>query len=340
MAKIIRQTTVIRDGSHNGFTDLQYWRHQYWVSYRKASSHASTDSEAAISISPDRKNFREVVRYKLPGYGDNRDPKLFPLSEDTLAMTIPFWVGGYEHRKIEQYILFSQNGFQWGEPIKILNPGDWLWRIREHEGLYYGLVERITPFPEKGRKHRHNLFIATSKDLIHWEEHCQVGDPALELSESDIHFNSDGTAWIVARTRERNQSYFCYSKAPYKEWKTSALNTLIHAPIFLKHEGRLFVSGRNKLLLENGNVSPFQPSVYGLAIWELTFGKVNPILMIPSAMDCSYPGLIKDPDGRICISYYSQLAYFSGIIDHENVFEEHTINSALPNDVFFAELEL
>ena len=46
MARVLRQVTVVRDGWHNGFTDLQYWQGCYWVSYRKGTAHASADGEA------------------------------------------------------------------------------------------------------------------------------------------------------------------------------------------------------------------------------------------------------------------------------------------------------
>ncbi|MHB0934782.1 MAG: hypothetical protein ACYDCO_06420 [Armatimonadota bacterium] len=43
MPKVLRQATVIRDGWHNAFTDLQFWQGCYWVSYRKGAAHTSMD---------------------------------------------------------------------------------------------------------------------------------------------------------------------------------------------------------------------------------------------------------------------------------------------------------
>ena len=331
MSGIKRQTTVARDGWHNGFTDLQHWQSLYWVSYRKGSGHATLDGEAVVSVSVDRARFREAARVKV--YGDNRDPKLFPVSPDRIAMTIPTWEGDYQSSSLRQYITFSPDGFNWEKPQRILADGEWLWRIREHEGTYYGLIEELGVRPDGGRQH--NLVLMTSKDLLTWETHCRIGNDDVGLNESDIVFRDDGTAWIVARsTKAPGYSYFCHAKAPYTEWEFQPLTALIHAPIMLEHDGELYVSGRSKPALEG--IEGF-PSASSLGVWRVSFGKVEPVLRIPAMGDCSYPGLIEDPDGRVCLTYYSQHAYYMGVVDSDAPFSD---TNRMPDDVYFAELEL
>jgi len=331
MGKILRQTTVVRDGFHNGFTDLQHWQSLYWVSYRKGSGHIGMDGEAIVSVSADRSRFREAARTKL--YGDNRDPKLFPMSSERLAMTIPTWEGDYSSNSLRQYITFSSDGFNWEEPERILGDGEWLWRIRKHNGTHYGLVQELGTKPDGSRQH--NLVLMTSDDLLDWRTHCRIGNDDIALNESDIVFRDDGTAWIVARsTKAPGYSYFCSSTAPYTEWQTQPLTALIHAPIMLEDAGKLYVSGRSSPALEG--VVGF-PSASSLGIWEVRFGEVEPVLRIPAMGDCSYPGLIRDPDGRVCLTYYSQHAYYMGVVDSDvRSFD----SSVAPDDVFFAELEL
>lgn len=36
MAHINHLTTVVRDGHHNAFTDLQYWQGNYWIGIHEA----------------------------------------------------------------------------------------------------------------------------------------------------------------------------------------------------------------------------------------------------------------------------------------------------------------
>lgn len=332
MSQILRQTTVARDGLHNGFTDLQYWQSLYWVSYRKGSAHASMDGEAIVSVSADRHRFREAACVKI--YGDNRDPKLFALSDDRLAMTIPTWGGDYRSTSLRQYITFSGDGFNWQPPARILDDGQWLWRVRKHQGTYYGLVQELTTKPDESRQH--NLLLMTSDDLLTWRMHCRIGDNDLALSESDIVFRGDGGAWIIARSSHTPDyySFFCHATPPYTDWEPQRLDAMIHAPIMLEHDGDLFVAGRNRPDLEG--IEGF-PSQYSLGVWRVTSGKVEPVLRIPAMRDCSYPGLIKDPEGRICMTYYSQHAYAMGVIDTSPAVPDPRM---LPSDVYFAELEL
>lgn len=339
MARILRQVTVVRDGMHNGFTDLQHWQGAYWVGYRKGTAHASMDGEACVSVSVDRARFREAARVKVPG--DNRDPKLFPLTESRLAMTIPTWLGGYQKRDLRQYIVFSEDGFTWEKPIPILGKNRWLWRIRRHAGRYYGLIQDLR---EDGNTLRHRLTIALSDDLLRWDDLCSVGTDREGLNESDICWQPTGEAWLVARSSQTpNFSFFGSARPPYTAWKLTNLKVMIHAPILLEHAGALYVAGRRNADLEKDHAYPFL-SRTGLGVWKLTRGRVEPVLRIPATCDCSYPGLIKDPDGRICLTYYSQHAYDMGVVPRPFRLEPdapHDQGRLLTaDDVYFAELQL
>ncbi len=342
MARLLRQVTVVRDGMHNGFTDLACWQGAYWVSYRKGTSHASIDGEAVVSVSVDRTRFREACRLKLPG--DNRDPKLFAVSPTRLAMTIPTWIGGYEAHHLHQYITFSADGFNYEPPVRILPPGQWLWRIREHDGRYYGLVQELTRSKQPNVRLQHNLILMSSADLLTWSEHCRVGGDAQSLNESDIIWRADGEAWIVARsTVAPGYSFFCAAPPPWRAWECTRLSALIHAPIMLEHAGVVYVTGRSRPELEGEQTFPFL-SVTSLGLWSVTRGAVTPVLRIPATGDCSYPGLVRDPAGRICLSYYSQHAYHMGVVPPPFRLEPtppHDQGQLLtPDDVYFAELQL
>ena len=342
MARILRQVTVARDGWHNGFTDVQYWQDCYWVSYRKGMAHATMDGEAVVSVSTDRTRFREAARVKVRG--DNRDPKLFPINGDRVAMRIPSWIGGYQSQHLHQYITFSDDGFNYEKPVRILDPGQWLWRIRERDGLYYGLVQELTQSKRDPEKKQHNLVLMTSTDLLQWDLHCRIGDDAVSLNESDIVWRGDGEAWIVARsTVPPSYSFFCSAPPPWKEWEITRLDAMIHAAIMLEHEGELYVTGRSSPELEGVTTFPFL-SQSSLGLWRVTRGAVEPVLRIPATGDCSYPGLIKDPEGRICLSYYSQHAYDMGVVPRPCRLKADRTQASgeilNADDVYFAELEL
>ena len=328
MAAILRQVTVARDGMHNGFTDLQYWQGLYWVGYRKGASHASMDGEAVVSMSADRARFREVARLHVPG--DNRDPKLFPIDENKIALHFPSWLKGAQTRRLQQYISFSQNGTDWEKPIAILSAQMWLWRVRRHDNRYYGLIQNLEGDWD-GERRPHNLDLAVSNDLLEWETITRVGE-GCGLNESDIFWRENGEAWIVARSVvKRGGSFFCSAHPPYTNWEVTELEPMVHAPVFLYHEGELYVAGRCQPPTAGNPVFPFSGS--SLGIWRVKRGALEPVLHVPATGDCSYPGLIKDPEGRICLTYYSQHAYHMGVLD----FPDSTV---MPDDVYFVELEL
>lgn len=328
MAAILRQVTVARDGLHNAFTDLQYWQGCYWVSYRKGTSHVSMDAELVIAVSSDRTRFREVTRLHVPG--DNRDPKLFPIDENRMALYFPSWTKGHLARDLQHYICFSENGTDWTKPVPILDPKLWLWRIRRHDNRYYGLIQNLDGEWGEG-KTPHNLDLAVSDDLLNWKTIARVGQ-GHRLLESDIFWQTDGEAWIVARSAAKPEgSFFCSARPPYTDWQCVEMTPMVHAPIFLPHNGELYVAGRCLPPTAGNPVFPWPGISVGL--WQVQRGALKPVLHLPAIGDCSYPGLIKDPEGRICLTYYSQHAYHMGILDFPNA-------TAMPSDVYFAELEL
>lgn len=337
MAMIVSQVTVVRDGMHNGFTDLQYWQGAYWVGYRKGAGHISMDAHAVVAVSHDRCRFTEIATARVKG--DVRDPKLFPVNEDCMAMYFPSWTegagkieeGGLQRLKpIQQYITFSGNGLDWEAPQPILEKNMWLWRVRKHGGKYYGLIQNLAD-SWSGSIPPHQLDLAVSDDLLTWTTLARVGDG---LNESDIYWHEDGEAWIVSRTAKGEYSVFASAQAPYTAWETTDMSPLVHAPIILEHEGKLFVAGRSLSSSEGVTDAPFgNGRCSSLSIWQLTRKNLDPVLRIPAFGDCSYPGFIKDPEGRICLTYYSQHAYHLGVCTYP--FPGH-----MPNDVYFAELEL
>jgi hypothetical protein len=159
------------------------------------------------------------------------------------------------------------------------------------------------------------------------------------LNESDIVFRPDGEAWIVSRTEgvTKRHGHFASAKPPFTDWHVESLGLIIQAPCIFEHEGRVYVAGRSVPRLLGESTWPFGQSLH---IWELGRGEVTAVLRLPTAGDSTYPGVIKDPDGRLCMSYYSQHAYCLGIVPPFNAEVAEKPENARVADVYFAELEL
>ncbi len=340
MGNILHQTTVVRDGMHNGFPDLQFWQGAYWASYRKGAGHTSMDAHAVVAVSHDRSRFTELATARVKG--DVRDPKLLPVNDDCMAMYFPSWIHGAgtverdgkrSCKPVQQFISFSDNGHDWQVPRPILDPCLWLWRVRKHDGRYFGLIQNLSAAYE-GDNPPHQLDLAVSDDLLTWETIARVGDG---LNESDIYWLPDGEAWIVSRTVKGPYSVFASAKPPYTEWQTIDMKPMVHAPVMLEHAGALFVAGRSRPETEGITDAPFQGS--SLSVWRVDRGSLEPVLRIPASGDCAYAGLIKDPDGHICICYYSQHAYTLGVIPRP-LPTPNCERAGGPADIFFAEIEI
>jgi hypothetical protein len=337
MARLLRATTVVRDGFHNAFTDLLHWQGAYWVSYRKGTGHISTDADAILAVSSDRQRFREVGRLRIAG--DVRDPKMVADSEDRLAIISPSWIGGHERRNLQTYVTFTNNGADFEKPIPILSRNEWLWRVVKHGGRYYGACYDF-PIVKDERPHRTTLMV--SDNLVTWERISRIGDDSISIGESGMHFRTDGELWVVSR-QSRGPAMLSIAKPPYTQWETIDTRTRIHSPIILEHKGSLYVSGRRNADVEGDATYPYL-SRSGLGIWKLERAGLTPVMRLPAAGDCAYPGFIVDPAGRVCISWYTQHAYVDGTIerpyrmDTEPKYDKGTV---LPlADVYFAELEL
>ena len=361
MAYILRQTTVVRDGMHNAFTDMAHWQGCYWISYRKGAAHSSPNACVSISVSDDRHRFYEAAHVRVPG--DNRDPKLMPMGPDRMAAYFPssmYLVDPERYdgeKRLHQYVAFSNDGFNWSEPTIVMTDR-WLWRVRAHDGRYWGLTYGTKPGTKQSERIR-TLELVVSDDMLAWETVAQIGDDGHDLGESDILFHDDGRAWVVSRSSTApGHAWFSSAEPPYESWQTQPLDTVIHAPAILAHNGMAYVAGRRHTLNEDTDSYPFAagdtnhilPSSllstpWSMAIWRLEHGRVEPVLHIPATGDCAYPGFIHDPDGRVCLSYYSQHAYHMGVVDQPRLTEasdpqQPWSHTPLPADVYFVEVSL
>ena len=79
---------------------------------------------------------------------DLRDPKLSITPDDRLMIV----AGGsvYEGKRNlgrQPRVMFSPDGTAWSAPQRVLEEGDWLWRVTWHDGRAYGASYKALPGP-------------------------------------------------------------------------------------------------------------------------------------------------------------------------------------------------
>jgi hypothetical protein len=316
MAHILWQRTAVRDGWHNAFTDLCFWRDSYWLTFRRGSSHVSPDGTIVVLRSVDLKRWHEATRLKTSG--DDRDPKLCP-TEGRLYVFFGTWLPRPRGWPDEQFgpmvshTSSTTDGTSWSEPSPAYKQNAWLWRIRRHKREFYCPAYG---WDDPRDKTRSFLDLLRSKDGLAWDRVGRIAGEEDRPDEADLHFTPDGQIVCVSRSSRKPDHSLLYSSSPpYESWERADLGTTIHCPILCETAGELYVAGRRRT--DAPWIAQATPAG-NTGIFRVKGRKVEPLLALPSDGDAAYPGLISMEPSKFLISYYSQHAYLGGVIGHNN----------------------
>ena len=321
MAQVLSNRTVIRDGWHNMCSDLCFWQDTFWLVYGRTSAHSAPDGVSVLMRSADLLRWDEVAVFKTPY--DARDTKLAATDDELFVFCADShfeWIEGKVRQVAYTYVFCSDDGYRWSAPTRIVDRNYWMWRVMVHDGVFY--------CAEKGGEllssadGRDWTFVSRIPDdkgqsPQQWQDFRKVDHRTTNLfNEADVIFRPDGELWCVSRTkREPGQYSLLYiSQPPYKEWSCVDLETMIHCPALCESGGQVYVAGRRD------PTAPWiqQHSPAGnTGIFQLDRKGVTPVLALPTDGDAAYPGLLSIEEDRLIISYYSQHAYLSGVIEGE-----------------------
>ncbi|MDP6039171.1 MAG: hypothetical protein QGG64_11525 [Candidatus Latescibacteria bacterium] len=317
MAELISVARLFADGYHNAFTDLLFWQGHYYLGFRVGQSHGiSPAGDVVIYRSDDLSAWTLCVRFDTGG--DDRDPKLIDAG-DRLGVVFGTWfsrwgngtksVANAEHDLVS-HVALSRDGLCWSTPRQVYGVNYWLWRILPCADGFYCPAYHFARRDDRDMRTVHLLY---SDDLLSWNliglmrSGGGPGEPVLfRTGEQQLS--------CVVRTLEPNHhSWIGYSQAPYTEWKWSDLGAMIHAPVVLNVQGQWIVAGRSQECdLPSGSFERFEgtESTHHTSVWAIVDDCAELLMTMPSACDCSYPGLALGADGEVLMSYYSQHAQF------------------------------
>ncbi len=282
---------------HSAFTDLIAFKGRYYCTFREGSGHIpGLNGLIRVLESDDAQHWRSVALLDEP-HVDLRDPKLSITPDQRLCINLG---GSYYHGKtrlkMESRVSFSDpegRNFSPPQPIP-MPPGihtdmDWLWRITWHDGLAWAAVQQVPTGQPR------TLQLVRSRDARSWEavHTMQVPHP----SETTLRFLHDGRMLALIRRSGPSPSvgWLGLSKPPFTDWQYRELN--------------LPLGGPNLVQLPNGRwlaATRGAGEKMRLGLLDVDKAQFTPLLDLPSGGDCSYAGLVVEPDqNRVLVSYYS-----------------------------------
>ncbi len=278
------------DAPHNAFTDLLHRRDRWYCTFRESNGHVGGDGRVRVLESIDGRTWGPVALIAEEGI-DLRDPKL-SITPDGRLMIV---AGGSVYRGTKTLmgrqprVMFSEDGRQWTTPKRVLDEGEWLWRVTWHEGKAYGASYSTGP----GDGGDWGLKLFASADGLNYDHVTRLDVPG-RPNETTLRFLPDGEMIALVRREEGNgMAWIGTSRAPYREWTWKPTEHRIGGPNFLRlPDGSLWAAGRS------------YPGGPKTVLARMTPGSYEPALILPSGGDTSYPGLVWH-DGLLWISYYS-----------------------------------
>ena len=308
MADIIWLQKVYDDGWHNAFTDLEYWKGEYYLSFRNGLRHASPDGKTMVLKSKDLKHWNSVA-VPTNTLGDDRDPHLVS-TETRLYLYSGSWMlredkreeitsvpqrdqpGGTEYFDVWSFCSYTDDGTNWSEPVCLYKRNYWLWKPVRIGDVFYCVSELCGV--EKENKDDWSVELLHSTDGLQWESLSTVVDHDVP-NETAVRMKTDNTIQLIIRAEGAGVGTLIgESMPPYRKWEIHPIDAAIQSPEIVEMEDAVYLGGRSR----NGESR--------MSIWRLQDHEVQPVVQLPSGGDCAYPGMLAQEDGTILVSYYSQ----------------------------------
>jgi len=328
--------TVVRDGWYNAFTDLTCWKHYYWLSYRRGTSHHADHGMVVVLRSLDLHRWHEAAVFDRPQgisgeVGSGVQDGHFCAVDDRLYLFFTTRV------PLGMFVSWTDDGITWSMPqatrMQHVNP--YTWRVRHHDGLFYSAVA-LMGAPHHEQPHL-PLDLLVSDDGVTWRQHAQIAavDACDFTEEQDLLFQPNGELWCVVRTAGPTRIYWAHP--PYTDWHGGGAIGQCHAPALCALDGQVFLAGRIEAPVFAGTDTAAYPQGT-TALYHLTRDGARPLLAMPVGGDSAYPGLISPAPGKLVMSYYSDVAYWSGILTPKSAaaYEYKRTDS----DIYLAEIDV
>lgn len=279
---------------HSAFTDLIFYKDQFYCAFRESSSHQDgTRGLLRIITSPDAMLWKSASLISDP-VDDLRDPKL---SIDPIGRLVLNCGVLTQEKELGSRIAFSPDGVGWTALKPILPEHEWLWRLTWRRGYAYGVTYRKKdPTDPKSQR---QVALYRTRNGLEYEKITDWDVPGYP-SEVTLRFKDDETMVALVRRdgRADRVAWVGESQPPYDAWNWQPLNMHLGAPDFLILDDQtLLASGRLLTVCPYGFM---EKTILG----EIEGNRITSIQVLPSSLDCSYPGMVIK-EQILYLSYYS-----------------------------------
>lgn len=300
-AEIIEVKKIWDAGSHNAFTDLVRWHDRWWCTFRESEAHVGGDGAIRILTSADGAKWESAALLTEKGV-DLRDPKFSVMPSGELMLNC----GGsiYEGKTLKgkrSRVMFSNDGFSWTAPQRILEEGQWCWRVTWHDGVAYAAVYRSMTGSRDPSGPEWGLAVYRGTDGVKWEL-LKTLDVTGRPNETTLRFEPNGEMIaMVRREWDGMMGWIGRASPPYQDWKWQVSNLRFGGPNFIRlPDGRWIAGTRDYREIKPGTSSGARTILAELG----RDGKLTPLATFPSDGDTSYPGFVWH-EGMLWTSYYS-----------------------------------
>jgi len=277
---------------HNAFTDITFFKGNFYIVCREGSAHVSNDGAIRVLKSSDGKRFSPVTIFKDPDY-DLRDPKILNLGDTTLY--IQYCMANRGKKITKNGMNWSGNGSDWST-TKVYDENDvwWLWGAKSVDGKILSIGYNYI--------NNDNNYLFISNQLGEYKASKRiVGSGA--SGEASLESNRDTVFCAIRAKHWSLPGYLGFAlKSDLTNWKTFEQNKdlILGGPkLFFLPNGKLYLLTRSKT--KEGSLATV------LFLVNRSDFSLSQVLVLPNAGDNSgdngYAGVVHH-DGNLYISYY------------------------------------
>jgi hypothetical protein len=286
-AQVVDVRMIWGRAPHNASTDLMLYRERWYCAFREGPLAASPDGAVRVLSSADGIVWQPSAVVSVPG-ADLRDPKLSNTSYGRLlllAEAVPEGAPGQGRRTLAWS---SPDARKWDGPLQAGDDGMKLGRVTWRLNRAYS-VGFSSPGPGPVR-----LYSTGDGEVFTVQADNMV--PPRQDAEAGLLFGRNGSALcLMSGDGAGSPAQLGRSRAPYRAWSWSSLNTVVAAPNMVElADGRVIVAG----------------SIPGddarIVLWWLDpeLGTLKEFLRLPSGGESGRPGLALH-EGMLWIAYHS-----------------------------------